>query len=318
MASKLEQYLSYRTTLGYTNRVPRVAFYAFDHYLTKNKIDKHELFQPSFFLEFRKNMKQDPKTINKFFSALRGFFQFLVRHDYYEQNPLQDIPPLPERAFVPFVLSPLQIDQLLAAISKDIRKTPRYLIFDMAVYLVIVLLARCGMRISEPLRILKSHYRPEEGTIYIEKTKFKKDRLIPVPKAVLMEIENYLAVRNTLTPLDQNPFLFAGRKQKGLTRYHICPVFQKALKDIGLDRQRKILGDITFGAPNPHSLRHSFAINTLNGIKKRGKSPQHALPVLATYMGHARFQYTGAYLKVSDPKDVQGLIDFSKSQLDVI
>ena len=58
MASKLEQYLSYRTTLGYTNRVPRVAFYAFDHYLTKNKIDKHELFQPSFFLEFRKNMNR--------------------------------------------------------------------------------------------------------------------------------------------------------------------------------------------------------------------------------------------------------------------
>ena len=149
-------------------------------------------------------------------------------------------------------------------------------------------------------------------------TRNSEEPLIPVPKAVLMEIENYLAVRNTLTPLDQNPFLFAGRKQKGLTRYHICPVFQKALKDIGLDRQRKILGDITFGAPNPHSLRHSFAINTLNGIKKRGKSPQHALPVLATYMGHARFQYTGAYLKVSDPKDVQGLIDFSKSQLDVI
>ena len=49
---------------------------------------------------------------------------------------------------------------------------------DLAVYLAILLLARCGMRISEPVRLLKHHYRQSEQTLYIEKTKFKKDRLI--------------------------------------------------------------------------------------------------------------------------------------------
>jgi len=65
-------------------------------------------------------------------------------------------------------------------------------------------------------------------------------------------------------------------------------------------------------------LRHAFAINTLNQIKTRGNCPQQALPVLATYMGHRKYQYTAAYLKVKDAKDIPGLIAFTKSQLDVI
>ncbi len=73
-----------------------------------------------------------------------------------------------------------------------------------------------------------------------------------------------------------------------------------------------------FGSPTPHSLRHAFAINTLKRIRERGKSAQQALPVLAAYMGHRKYQYTAAYLKVEDPKHIEGLISFSKSQLDLV
>ena len=315
LAPKLEEYLSFRSSLGYTNKVQKYAFFTFDQYLIENQIDNCNILQPSFFLVFRKKLKQNHKTINRIFTTLSGLFQFLVRQDYCSQNPLQDIPPLPEKGFVPFVFSPRQVDLFLDAISKRIRKTPQYFLLDMSVYLSVVLLARCGMRISEPLRLLRSHYRPEEGTLYIENTKFKKDRLIPIPKAVLVEIDNYLTARNTFVPFDQNPYLFPGKKHKALKRDQICPVFEQAIREIDLNRPRQVLGNITFGPPTPHSLRHSFVINTLKNIKDRGESPQHALPVMAAYIGHAKYQYTGAYLKVSDSKDVQGLIELSKTLL---
>jgi integrase len=171
------------------------------------------------------------------------------------------------------------------------------------------------MRISEPIRLLRHHYRSDDGTIYIEKTKFRKDRLIPVPKDVLPEIENYLAVRKSLCPDDQNPYLLAGRNQRALTDDKIRSVFHQAVRDMGLNRPKQFIGNITFGSPTPHSLRHSFAINTLKQLKERGKSPQHALPVLAAYMGHLKYQHTGAYLKVSDAKHLAGLIEFVKSQV---
>jgi integrase len=53
-----------------------------------------------------------------------------------------------------------------------------------AIYLAMMMLARCGMRINEPLRLCRHHYRADEGSLYIERTKFRKDRLIPLPKAL--------------------------------------------------------------------------------------------------------------------------------------
>jgi len=61
-------------------------------------------------------------------------------------------------------------------------------------------------------------------------------------------------------------------------------------------------------------LRHSFAINTLKKIKDRGDNVQHALPVLATYLGHREYRHTGAYLKILDAGERQGLFEFAKSK----
>jgi integrase/recombinase XerD len=110
----------------------------------------------------------------------------------------------------------------------------------------------------------------------------------------------------------------AGRNGQPLKAHRVRRVFHRAVEAIGLKQPKRIMGNMTFGSPVPHSLRHSFAINTLNRIKARGVSPRHALPVLAAYMGHRKYQYTAAYLKVKDAGDLAGLIDFTKSQLDVV
>jgi integrase/recombinase XerD len=317
LALQLEEYVAYRKHLGYAKKAIKPPLLAFDRYLKEQNANWDQL-QPSFFLQLRSKISIHPNTVNKNLSAIRAFFHFLVRKGVFNENPLKDIPPLPQRYFIPFVFSPEQTNDLLEAICKNIRRTQKHFLFDMGVYLAIVMLARCGMRINEPLHLLRSHYRSDDGTIYIERTKFRKDRLIPVPKTVLKEIENYLEVRKVLLCDDQNPYLLAGKKQKSLNGTHVRFVFCQTVKDIGLEKQKQMIGNITFGAPNPHSLRHSFAINTLKQIKDKGKSVQHALPVLAAYMGHRKYQYTGAYLKVADANHLAGLIEFAKSQLDVI
>jgi integrase len=164
------------------------------------------------------------------------------------------------------------------------------------------------------VRLLFKHYRAEERTLYIEKTKFKKDRLIPVPKSVALQIENYLSVRNAFAGTNQNAYLLLGYRQEKLRGHQIYRAFKQAVKDIGLDQPRRIVGTTNFSAPTPHSLRHSFAVNTLKRIKQKGKSPQNALPVLAAYMGHSEYRYTTKYLKVLDAEQRQALVDFSLSR----
>jgi site-specific recombinase XerD len=313
LAPQLSQFIAYRKNLGYASKTLFSHLKTFDRYVAEKKIDE-AILQPAFFLEMRAALKIEPASINSLFYSLSAFFQFLLRKGYYFENPIQDIPPLPQSAFIPFIFSSGQTDQLLAAICKRIRKTPRYYLKDLAEYMAVLLLSRCGLRIKEPLRLKLNHYRSRERTIYIEKTKFKKDRLIPVPHSVAKQIENYLAARNALLIEDQNPHLLVSNNQKGLIDNRVRLVFHRAVKDIGLDRPRQVLGNTIFSSPTPHSLRHSFAVNTLKAVRKRGQSPQNALPVLAVYMGHSEYKHTIKYLKVIDAEHRHSLFKASQKE----
>ena len=313
LAPTLEEYIAYRRNLGYTEKGLRQCLSYLDRYLQAKQVWWGAL-SASFFLDFRETLKQNPRTVNGIISTVHGFFQYLQRIGYCDQNPLSDIPPVRELHFIPFVFSPEQIELLLKALQNRLRKTEKYFLKDLAEYTAIVLLARCGLRISEPTRLLVSHFRPQEATIYIEKTKFKKDRLIPVPRGVVKEIENYLAVRRSLVSEDQLPYLLICGRQKRLTRTQMYPTFNRAVKDMGLDQTKKVYANTVFGRPTPHTLRHSFAINTLMRIKQRGKSPQNALPILAAYMGHRQYRDTAVYLKVIDAQQRLELLSYARSR----
>lgn len=248
---------------------------------------------------------------------MRVFFNYLVRTGAYDQNPVKDIPYLSENDILPYIFSPEQVNHLLSAVSNRIRKvSKRKYLKDLSGYMAIVLLARCGLRIGEPLRLKLNHYRFDEKTIYIEKTKFKKDRLIPLPQPVAIELENYLAVRRCLLADVDTQYLIANSTGSGLNDNRVRTVFQRAISDIGLEQPRQIIGNINISCPTPHSLRHSFAVNTLCRVKKRGRSAQNALPVLAAYMGHSEYKHTIKYLKFLDAYQRLGLINFVHSQPD--
>jgi integrase/recombinase XerD len=310
LAPQLNAYLDYRQTLGYRIDITRHRLRIFDQYLKKSNADWNSL-KPFFFLEMRAYLKNESRSINRIISSVRVFFQFLLRREYVTENPLQDIPPLKENTIIPYVFSPAQVEQLLLSAGKCTTKSKRYFLPSLGKYTALVLLARCGMRVSEPLGLMKQHYRKDDGTIYIEKTKFKKQRLIPVPKSAMIEIENYLSVRKTLLPNDQNPYLLAADDQQPFTEQQIRFTFHRALKAAGLDQTRKVVGNLNVRQPTPHALRHSFAVNSLIKIKDRGGSAQHALPVLAAYMGHSEYKYTSVYLRVADAISRNRLVDFA-------
>ncbi len=312
LAEQMDAFLKYRLNMGYSERYQLSILRMFDHYL-KKAMPKPGRLSPEFFLEMRSSLKMDPVSVNSVICMARGFFNFMVRKGYYDKNPVRDVPFLRKNVVAPFIFSPQQTDRLLAVLCKNIRKKPSQYLKDLTIYVAILLLARCGMRISEPLRLRLEHYRPEEKSLYIENTKFKKDRLIPVPIAVATEIDNYLQVRESLHGTSQNLYLLPGF---GLSRLHdqkVRDAFHQAVNAIGLARPRQVIGNTVFSKPTPHSLRHSFAVNTLKKIKQRGKSPQHALPVLAAYMGHVEYRSTAYYLKFLDAEQREGLASFVAS-----
>ena len=309
LAPQLQQYVIYRYNLGYSMKASLSHLKTFDRYL-KQKQAEEILLPPSFFMGLQADLKIEARSINNIVASVRVLFNYLVRTGAYNKNPLKDMPYLPENDILPFIFTPEQVNLLLSAVSARIRKVSRgkYLM-DLSCYMAVVLLARCGLRISEPLRLKTIDYRFDEKTIYIEKTKFKKDRLIPLPRSAATELENYLAVRRRLLADVDNKYLLANYTGRGLNDNRVRLVFHRALSDIGLDQPRQVIGNLNISCPTPHSLRHSFAVNTL----KRGGCAQNALPVLAVYMGHRDYQYTVKYLKVLDAYQRLGLVNFVRT-----
>lgn len=310
LAPQLNDYIAHRQSQGYVIRAFQGHLQCFDRYMRDKEADWSAL-QPSFFLDMRANLDMEATSVNKVLSGTRLFFDFLVRRGDMADNPLRDIPFLKEDIVVPFIFSPEQTDQLLQAVCKTVRREERLFLHDLTRYLAVLLLARCGLRISEPLGIMRQHYRRDDATLYIEKTKFRKDRLIPAPSAVITEIDNYLSLRERLRKNDENPYLLAGKGHRHLSEHDVRSFFRRAVKDIGLEQKRKIAGNLIFNPPTPHSLRHSFAVNTLIKIKERGGSLGQALPVLATYLGHSEYKHTAIYLRVADALSRKRLLDFS-------
>jgi len=316
LAPQLQQYVIYRHKLGYKMKASLSHLKTFDRYL-KQKQAQQILLSPSFFMQLRTDLKIEPRSINNIVASVRVFFNYLVRTGSYQQNPVKDIPYLPENDIMPFIFTPEQVNLLLSAVSARIQKVSRgkYLM-DLSCYMAVVLLARCGLRISEALRLKTIDYRSDEKTIYIEKTKFKKDRLIPLPRSTAIELENYLAVRRRLLDDVVNQYLLANYTGRGLNDNRVRLFFHRALSDIGLDQPRQVIGNLNISSPTPHSLRHAFAVNTLKSVKERGRSAQNALPVLAAYMGHSEYKHTIKYLKVLDAQQRLGLVNFVRTQPD--
>lgn len=310
LSRQMEAFIAYRQGLGYDAKHIRFMLLALDRYICRQP-DPSVVWQPVFYLKLRHELPLAPSSVNGVLYAARCFFAYLKRQSEHNANPLDHVPGLPQQAFIPFVFSPRQIEQLLQAVSCQIRKTERDFLPDFSAYLVILLLARCGMRINEPLRLKIGDYRPEEKTVYIARTKFKKDRLIPIPVAVADEIDNYLAVRAACAPSGPWDYLFIGRRKHKINDTGIRKVFHKALGRIAVGRARQVIGNTIFGKPTPHSLRHSFAVNTLKAAVARGQAAKTVLPVLAAYLGHVEYRHTMKYLKVVDAQSGERLLNFA-------
>lgn len=317
LTEPMEDFIEYRLQLGYSTR--EIVYYLkiFDRYVIEKK-STWASFMPLFFLEFRSSLNYQNRSKNMGFRMVKMFFNFLVRKDLIQENPLLEIAQLPKNQIVPFIFSPEETDLLINGVIKLMRRTEQSYLGDFSAYISFLLMARCGLRISETLNLLKTNYMPEERTIYIEKTKFKKDRLIPIPKALVAEINNLLNLRRLFFDKEDNPLLLVKRNQTKLSKRYMDLRFKEVIKYINLDQPRKVIGTTNFCGPSHHSLRHAFAVNTLKRIKLQGKSPQNALPVLATYMGHSEYRYTTKYLKVLDAEHRHQMFDFSMSMHEAI
>ena len=141
--------------------------------------------------------------------------------------------------------------------------------------IVLSLVYSAGLRGQEAINLKISDIDFERKTIHIRQSKYKKDRLVPLSKAMAIGLRKYLSAENP------HIWLFNGKEPDG--RYSVRGlswVFRENLKKTSITKE-----------VNLHSLRHSYATHLLEeGIN---------IVTLKELLGHAQITTTMIYLHVA-------------------
>lgn len=180
-------------------------------------------------------------------SGIKSLFGFLMLEKIIEKDPSELIDS-PRIGFkIPEVLSIQEIDSIIAAVDLSKKEGQRNRALLETLY-------SCGLRVSELITLKLSDLYLDDEFIRVE-GKGQKQRLVPISKKAIKEIQFYMADRHLVTvKKGHEDFLFLSRRGTHLSRIMIFHIIKELADEVGII---KII--------SPHTFRHSFATHLLEG-----------------------------------------------------
>ena len=251
---------------------------------------------------------------NQAFNALLFLYRHVLKTEFGE---IKDIPRAKRKPYIPVVLSREEVDLVIGMLDAP---------YD----LVAKLLYGCGLRLSECLRLRVQDINFDAGILTVHDGKGKKDRSLPLPKAILPELklqmETIMALHQRDLAADYGGTFLMGRLDKkyknaskelvwqwffpakNLTlvpdereyrRYHLHPTHvQKAIK--------KAVGKAMIPKrASAHTFRHSYASHLLLA--------NYDIRTIQQLMGHSDVRTTMMYthtIQSRTIKDAASPLDF--------
>lgn len=156
------------------------------------------------------------------------------------------------------------------------------------------LIAVTGLRINEALRLDQSDLDTETGVLRVRFGKLGKERMLPLDRTVVQQLERYGRERDRLLGRSSEAmFVTCDGHRLGdcCARYNFALVCQQ----IGLrpkqNRKRHGCG------PRIHDLRHTFAVRTMLNWYRSGQDVRREMIKLTTWLGHESPANTYWYLE---------------------
>lgn len=142
---------------------------------------------------------------------------------------------------------------------------------------LIVLLWRCGLRISEALDLRAKDIDFDQGTVIVQRGKGGKRRVVGIDAGALAVVGRWLEVRARLGVPAGRPLICTLRGGQVDTSYarHLLP---RLARRAGIERR-----------VHPHALRHAFAVE----LEREGAP----LSTIRDSLGHSSAAVTDRYLR---------------------
>ncbi|MGD0274685.1 MAG: tyrosine recombinase XerC [Syntrophales bacterium] len=214
-------------------------------------------------------------TIARKLSAIRAFFNYLIRQGKLHSNPADLVQAPTAEKYVPRVLSVDEVFSLLEGTYPPDEMGLR----DRA---ILELFYSSGVRLSELAGMNIEDLDFGQSLVRV-RGKGNKERVVPVGRVALMSLRTYIDKKLEKAPEGKpgsQRALFTGRSGSRLNVRTISRILQKYVSKSGLDRR-----------VSPHTLRHSFATHLLDAGAD--------LRAIQELLGHESLSTTQKYTSVS-------------------
>lgn len=212
-------------------------------------------------------------TVARHLASIKLFFRYLVLEGVLAES-VADLLNSPKLwKYLPKVLSPEKVDELLMAPCKG----DRYPLRDRA---ILAMLYATGCRVSEIVNLPLSAVKLDESYARCV-GKGNKERMVSLNPVAVAAVEAYLRhERSAMVKIDQtDESLFLNRGGKQLSRIMVWNIVKKNAARIGCSKE-----------VSPHTLRHSFATHMMAGGAE--------IRALQELLGHANIRTTQIYTHV--------------------
>jgi integrase/recombinase XerD len=203
-------------------------------------------------------------------AAFTAFYNLHLGHDWKLFRLVRS----PSPQTLPDVLTHAEVIRLMSVIRE-----PRFRV-------VLRLIYTCGLRISEAVALEVSQIKRDGPHLHLKKTKFLKERLVPLPNWAYRELQDYWRTH-------RHPrFLFPGVGRGWRETPGSVARLESAAEPMGVSSIENCMRLARAEARLPktthvHTLRHSYATHLL----ERGIS----IRLISAYLGHASLETTLIY-----------------------
>jgi integrase/recombinase XerC len=203
------------------------------------------------------------KSIRRYLSSIRGFFNFLIDNGVMVKNPALSIQAPKIDRVLP---KTIDFDDLRNMMNL---KTNHY--SELRAVLMIELLYSCGLRVSELVGINIKDLDVNEGFVRVM-GKGGKARFSPIGSSAINVLETYLTKR----PESESDALFLNQKDLRISPRSVQNIVKKRALDVGVSIN-----------VHPHMLRHAAATHFLQS--------SHDLRTVQEFLGHKSIKSTQIY-----------------------
>jgi integrase len=285
LADKIEGYITLRRSLGYVFQSQAATLRAFCHFVEGG--NHPGPLTGHLALTFVLSCPVTPPVRARRYGVLRRFAEYFSVFDIRTQRFDARVLPRSRAIAPPRILDAGELAQLLGA-AREL--SPRYPMRGRTLHTMIGLLASTGLRSGEALRLDRTDVDIERGIIAIRRTKFRKDRMVPIHETMRTALAEYAVLRDTALPQCTSSAFFPSTRGGRFSTTAFGNGFREACAAAGLDA----------GASRPlrpHDLRHRFAATRLVTWHREGVDVQVRLPLLATYPGHVHYTDTACHIE---------------------